>query len=144
MSSVAKLVNVTISPTVIAPRTRRYAPTKKTQSTVSVDDARVATETTAHHERIGICASSKPRHGALKAAHLALDAREALDDRQVAERVGRSLGELGAEPLDLPLEPLGLADDERRQHAEGRHEAHEQEPHAQVEKEREAAGARRP
>jgi len=61
MRSVAKLVKVTISPTEIAPCRRMYAPTKKTQRTVSVDDARVATATTAHQERTGICASRSCR-----------------------------------------------------------------------------------
>ncbi len=53
-------------------------------------------------------------------ARLALDAREGLDDRNVAEHVGGAFGQLGVVHLDLRLQPFRPAQHENRQQAEKR------------------------
>ena len=58
MSMPAKLVKVTISPTVVRPWMLSQMPTTKIESTVSVVEARVSTAQIAHHDSTGICAPS--------------------------------------------------------------------------------------
>ena len=58
----------------------------------------------------------------LQAAHLGLDAREALHDREVPERVRNLLRELRVELLDGVLQALGPPHHEGGQHPERRHE----------------------
>ena len=56
ISMPAKLVKVTISPTVVWPWMLSQMPTTKIESTVSVVEARVSTAQIAHHDSTGICA----------------------------------------------------------------------------------------
>ena len=58
ISMVAKLTNITISPTVVSPCSCRMMPTVKIASTVMVVEARVITVTSAHHDNTGICTAS--------------------------------------------------------------------------------------
>ena len=58
ISMVAKLTNITISPTVVRPCWCSAMPTAKIASTVMVVDARVMTVTSAHHDNTGICTES--------------------------------------------------------------------------------------
>ena len=57
---------------------------------------------------------------------LRLDAGEALDHRDIAQRVGGALGEIGVVTLDLALQPVGAAQDEDRQRAEQQHHQDQQ------------------
>src|SRR4051794_23780762 len=56
--SVAKLTNITISPTEVSPWSCSAMPKVKIASTVIVVEARVMTVTRAHHDSTGICAAS--------------------------------------------------------------------------------------
>ena len=58
ISMVAKLTNITISPTVVSPCSCSTMPTVKIASTVMVVEARVITVTSAHHDSTGICTAS--------------------------------------------------------------------------------------
>ena len=58
ISSVAKLMNMTISPTVVRPGRYMKMPTTRIDRMVSVVQARVATEASAHQDKTGICAPS--------------------------------------------------------------------------------------
>jgi len=58
ISMVAKLTNITISPTVVRPCSCSTMPTVKIASTVMVVDARVMTVTSAHHDSTGICTAN--------------------------------------------------------------------------------------
>ena len=57
---------------------------------------------------------------------LRLDAGEALDHRDIAQRVGGAFGEVRVIALDLALQPVGAAQDENRQHAEQQHHQDQQ------------------
>ena len=108
--------------------------------TVIVAEARVATDASAHHESTGFCACSNWWMIDCSARDFGFDARERLDDRHVAERVGGMFGEARMIALDRALQRLGLAQDERRQDREGDDEQDEQEPEAPVQEHGEAAG----
>ncbi|MGY3342135.1 hypothetical protein ACVWYK_000904 [Bradyrhizobium sp. USDA 4470] len=58
ISSVAKLTNITISPTELRPCPCSAMPSVKIASTVMVVEARVITVTSAHQDSTGICAAS--------------------------------------------------------------------------------------
>ncbi len=73
--------------------------------------ARVATAASAHQESTGICAASSRFATSLHAVHFGIDAGEALDQRDIAERIGRALGEIGVITLDADLQRLGTPDD---------------------------------
>ena len=67
---------------------------------VSVVEARVITVATAHHDSTG---NLRPEHVVADLAacrRLRLDAGEALDQRDVAERIGGALGQIGLVALD--------------------------------------------
>ncbi len=101
-SIVARLMKATISPTVAAPFWCRAMPVMKIAVMVSVPDARVATLASAHHDRTGICTRSRSWM-MLRIASLGPGAGEGLDDRDVAERVGRMGGETRLVLFDLAL-----------------------------------------
>ena len=56
--------------------------------------ARVSTATIAHQASTGICAASSLFTTPRRPGYLGVDAREALHQREVAERVGGALGEI--------------------------------------------------
>src|SRR5436309_2469452 len=58
ISSVAKLTNITISPTDVSPWSCKAMPNVKIASNVIVVEARVMTVSSAHHDNTGICAAS--------------------------------------------------------------------------------------
>ena len=62
---------------------------------VSVVEARVSTAAAAHQDSTGICALSSMSTTFSQARDLDLDAREALHQRDIAERVGGALGDVG-------------------------------------------------
>ena len=68
--------------------------------------------------------------------HLDLDAGKALDQRDVAERVGRALRHVGIVALDGALQLLALIEDERDQPREQPGEQNQQEAKTPVEKQR--------
>ena len=74
---------------------------------VSVVAARVITLASAHQDSTGIWAPSSSVAHLLHAGHFGLDAREALHQRDVAERVGGAFGEVAVVALDLALQRLG-------------------------------------
>ena len=59
MSIPAKFMKVTISPIVAWPRRCKVVPSRKMATSVSVAEARVTTDVTAHHVSTGICALSR-------------------------------------------------------------------------------------
>ena len=62
--------------------------------------------------------------------HFHVDAREALDQRDVAERVGGALRLVGVVGLDRALQLLGLAQHEHDQHREDGAQGHQQQRHS--------------
>ena len=92
---------------------------------MSVVPARVSTAATAHHDSTGICARKQRVHEALQRRHFELDAGVALHQRDIAERIGGSFGEIGIMPLDRALQRERFAHDEHRQDRE-RHAQHDQ------------------
>ena len=87
---------------------------EKSTSSVSVAEARVATAAIAHQDSTGIWASSTRVGDLLQRVGFGLDAREALDHRHIAERVGDMFGERTVVALDGLLQPFGAAQDDRR------------------------------
>ena len=90
-------------------------PTTKIASMVSVVDGARQHRASAHQDSTGICAPSSVVADLLHAGDLGLDAREALHQRDVAERVGGALGEVAVVALDRALQRLGLAQHQRDQ-----------------------------
>ena len=135
---VAKLTNITISPTVVRPCSCSAMPTVKIASTVMVVDARVMTVTSAHHDSTGICTASSLSATKRRPCTSALDAHEALHQRDVAERVGGARGEVAVMLLDLALHAVGLAHHQRGQHREhhAQHEQQDRQPPVDVERQR--------
>ncbi len=113
-------------------------PTTKIESTVSVVEARVSTAQIAHHDSTGICAPSSLLDDVAQAAHLGLDARIALHQRDVAERVGGALGEIAVVALDRALPGFGLAQHQRGQHGEhhAEHDQQQRQPPVQEQRQR--------
>ena len=81
-------------------------------SIVSVVDARVSTAASAHHESTGIWAPSMQIAHPLHRRHLLLDAGKALNQRDIAERVGGALGHVGIVGLDRGLQLLSSVQDQ--------------------------------
>lgn len=137
MSTPEKVVNVMICPTVTSPRARRTTPSEKMPRTVSVEDVRVATETTAHQDSTGICARRKRAIVSRRAPTSASTRGKALHDGDVRDGVRGALGELGVHFLDRALQLVRPADDDRGDGAEDRHEGHEHHAHPELDEERE-------
>ena len=55
----AKVMNMTIPPTVVCPREKRTSPTMRIASMVKVVDVLVSVFAKAHQDRTGICAPSR-------------------------------------------------------------------------------------
>ena len=134
----AKLVKVTISPTVVRPWMLSQMPTTKIDSTVSVVEARVSTAQIAHHDSTGICAPSSLLDDVAQPDHLGLDAREALHQRDIAERIGGALGEVAVVALDRALPGLGLAQHQRGEQREhdAQHDQQQRQPPVQEQRQR--------
>ena len=132
----AKLVKVTISPTVVRPWMLSQMPTTKIDSTVSVVEARVSTAQIAHHDSTGICApSSLPT--TLRSPITSASMREiALHQRDIAERVGGALGEVAVVALDRALPGFGLAQHQRGEACEHHAEHDQQQRQPPVQKQR--------
>ena len=105
---------------------------------MSVVEARVSTAQIAHHDSTGICAPSSLPTTLRRPDHLGLDAREALHQRDVAERVGGALGQIAVVALDRALAGFGLAQHQRGEpgedHAE--HDQQQRQPPVQHQRQR--------
>ena len=80
----------------------------------------MSTATIAHQDSTGNCAASSWSLTCRERRYLVLDAREALHQGDVAERVGRALGQIGMMRLHRALQRFGLAQHKRGQHGEQR------------------------
>ena len=113
-SMVAKLMKVTISPTVARPWKCSHVPRMKMTRIDSVAEARVATVASAHHDRTGNCAASSCDRDPAHRARFHADARETLHDGDIAERVRRMFGERGAVLFDLATARIRSGGSHRR------------------------------
>ncbi len=93
---------------------------------VSVAEARVATAASAHQDSTGSWAARSWSMMPRNCARFLLDAREALDNRHVAERVGRVVGEARVKQLDRSLHRLRLAQHHRSEDGEDEEQHHQQ------------------
>ena len=78
----------------------------------------------------------QPVDHAAQVRHLGFDAREALHQRDVRQRVGGALGERRIVALDLALQLLGLANDERGEAGEHHAQDHQQRGEPPVDEQR--------
>ena len=78
-------------------------------SSVSVVAVRVSTAATAHHDSTGICARSSEFTRPFSAETSSSTRAKLCTTRDIAERVGGGLGEVGIMPLDRALHRLGPA-----------------------------------